>query len=480
MNCRLPLAGGGSFLLLCGIACAQVNTSPLVYIQTIGVPNWTNTGSTQVNTDIFGFNPLTHTMYMADRTNHAVDAIDTHENVVTGIMVLPNNPNTNGVLVAPDLQQLVVTDGKTNVYVYDLRLPGSGPDVYNLPNIGGGTDALDYDPLNHTVYVINGSKPYYMNGINLVTKTVTQFQLPGSPELMRWNPIDGLIYQVITDSDNQNAGAGVAAYDPVANTMKPTYLTPGCVPHGIEIDPVTDIALLGCGPGPQTLMNLKTGTVVKSFPQITTTDLTGYNPNTRDYYTGSGGNKANLSGCPTDSASDIPVIGVFDSKGPAAQGYGELIGIQCSGRNIHGPGVDPLQNFVYASTRQYPTDPNDANTGQNGVLVYWDPSAPAQAPVTKAQVTLKALAAGGPTGSMTMTMSGRVMHADAVLQSISGSTAVLNVTTTVGNEQVDCAVNPGGPTHCDADLIGDPMIGGSVLLGVDGAPVAQGTIASGS
>src|SRR5579871_2195436 len=252
-------------LLLSGTAFAQVNTSPLVYIQTIGVPTWTNTGTTQANSDIFGFNPLTHILYMADRVNHSVTAIDTHQNIVVGIMPIPGSPSTNGVLVAPDLQQMVVTDGKTNVYVYDLRLPGAGPDVYNLPNVGGGTDALDYDPLNHTVYVINGTAPYYETGIDLVNKTIaSQFQLPGSPELMRWSPVDGKIYQVITDGDNKNAGAGVAVYDPVTNTIQPTWLTPNCVAHGIEIDAVTNTALLGCGPGAQALMNLKDGSILKS------------------------------------------------------------------------------------------------------------------------------------------------------------------------------------------------------------------------
>jgi hypothetical protein len=198
-----PRLWTGLILLLCGAAQAQVNNSPLVYIQTIGVPTWTNSGATQQASDIWAFNPLTHTLYTADRVNHGVTAIDTYQNVVTDIMVLPGNPSTNGVLIAPDLQKMVVTDGKTNVYVYDLLLPGAGPDVYNLANIGGGTDALDYDPLNHTVYVINGTAPYYETGIDLVNKVVaSQTQLPGSPELMRWNPVDGKIYQVITDGDN--------------------------------------------------------------------------------------------------------------------------------------------------------------------------------------------------------------------------------------------------------------------------------------
>jgi hypothetical protein len=170
------------------------------------------------------------------------------------------------------------------------------------------------------------------------------------------------------------------------------------------------------------------------------------------------------------------VVGVFDAKGSAGAGYGREIGVQCAGRNAKGPGIDPLQNFIYVAVRQYPVDPNDATTGQSGLMVFWDPSGPTQPPTTKTQATLGALSAGGPTGSVQMTLQGRAIRADALLQSVSGTTVLLNITTTVGNEQVGCAVNPGGPTHCDATLIGDPLIGGSVLLGVDGTPVAQGTI----
>jgi hypothetical protein len=464
----------GLALLLSPIASAQVNTSPLQYVQTIIVPTWTNTGSSQANSDIFAFNPLTHMLYVADRTNHSVDAIDTTANIVVGVMTIPGAPSTNGVLIAPDLQQMVVTDGKTNVFVYDLRLPGGGPDQYNLPNIGGGTDALDYDPLNHTVYVINGTAPYYITGIDLVKKVITsQLKLPGSPELMRWNPNDGLIYQVITDGDNMNVGAGVAIYDPVKNSIKPTWLTPGCVAHGIEIDAVTNTALLGCGPGAQMLLNLTDGSILKTFAEVNTSDLIGYNPNTRRFYTGSSGNTSTLSGCPVDSSKLIPVVGVFDAKGAASAGTGRVIGVQCSGRNAKGPGIDPLQNYIYVATRQYPVDPNDPNTGQAGILVYWDPSGSTQPPTTQTQATL---VGGGITGSVQMTLRGRAIRAAGAFQGIGGTTAVINITTTVGNEAIGCAVNTGGTTHCDGNLIGDPLIGGSVLLGVDGALAAQGAI----
>ena len=50
--------------------------------------------------------------------------------------------------------------------------------------------------LHQTVYLINGTAPYYITGINLAYKKISsQLALPTSPELNAFNPNDGLIYQ---------------------------------------------------------------------------------------------------------------------------------------------------------------------------------------------------------------------------------------------------------------------------------------------
>ena len=134
---------GSAYWLFLAAAClgqASAQTSPLILLQTIPVPNWTNTGATQANLDIFAFNPWTHVLYVADRVNHAVTAVDTITNGVIGVLPIPSGGSTNGVLVAIDLQKLVVTDGKNNVFVYDLRVPGVAPEAYALPGVTAGTD----------------------------------------------------------------------------------------------------------------------------------------------------------------------------------------------------------------------------------------------------------------------------------------------------------------------------------------------------
>ena len=452
----------------------QAPSAGLVYLQTIAVPNWSNSGTNQANFDLFTFDPHSHTMYVADRTNKGVFAIDTHSNEFVGSWVVPGKPSTNGVVVAPDLQQLVVTDGKANVFVYDPRVPQSEPDTYVLPNITSGTDALTYNPLNRTVYVINGTAPYYITGVDLAYKRIsTQAALPGSPELNMFNPADGMIYQVITDGDNKNQGAGLLRYDPYGNKVGATWLTPDCVPHGIDIDPISNAALLGCGTNQaQVLMSLKDGTILQRFPDVTGTDLLVFNPNNRRFYIGAGSNVATTNSCPTDSTKAIPIVGVIDAVGTS----GHLDGVQCSGRNGHGLGVDPVQNLIYVGVRQYPADPSSATTGNNGILVFYDPAPAAQSLTVRTQSTLASLNSSGVTGTMRTYVAGRVVRMDVTAQSVSGTAPILNITTTAGNESVSCGKSTSSSAVCNGTLVGDPLIGGSVMLAVDGVPVASGTV----
>src|SRR5258708_19795029 len=86
-----------------------------------------------------------------------------------------------------------------------------------------------------------------------------QLQLPGAPELNRFNPNDGLIYQGITAFDDNPKNSGVVAYDPVSNSIKTTYLVP-CVPHGIAIHPLATIPLLASAPNQaQIILTLNDG-----------------------------------------------------------------------------------------------------------------------------------------------------------------------------------------------------------------------------
>jgi hypothetical protein len=287
---------------------------------------------------------------------------------------------------------------------------------------------------------------------------------------MRFNSYDGQIYQVITDDDNKNARTGVYVFDPVTNAITAKYLTPTCVPHGIDIDPTTDVAILGCGTNQaQVAMDLTNGQIIKSFPDVTGTDLLQFNPSTRRYYTGSSSNVSTTTGCPSDSTGAIPVIGVFSSP---AMGQAKEDGVECSGRGLHGLGVDPIDDYVYVGSRQFPVNAADPNSGAPGVLVYYDPTA-------RSDVKLPAIAnltSSSAFGTVQLARDHGVVRLNAVVGYSSGTLALVNVPTTGGNEVVTCGGAQNGTAHCAGPLAGAPLIGATVTLAVDGSPAARGVL----
>src|SRR5437763_1002873 len=132
--CRSIERFAGLFLLT-ALVWGQLPNGGVQFSQTITIPGWRATGAAgNANVDLMGFNPVTRMMYLADRTNRGIDVIDTHANSVVGLIPMPpgsvySTPITgpNGVLVAINLQQLVVTDGLQSVYVWDLRAPQAQP-----------------------------------------------------------------------------------------------------------------------------------------------------------------------------------------------------------------------------------------------------------------------------------------------------------------------------------------------------------------
>ena len=138
--------------------------------------------------------------------------------------------------------------------------------------------------------------------------------------------------------------------------------------------------------------------------------------------------------------------------------------------------MNPIDNFVYVGTRQFPVDPNDATTGQNGVLVYFDPS-PRMDATPGTSAWLSSLDGRQGLGVIQFNASPRRgLRAVAGLQGIQGGSALINVPTSLGNETVPCSLDSDGNAFCYGPLQGAPLIGAPVLLGVDGAPAGRGVI----
>jgi hypothetical protein len=478
-----------------------LQNSGLQYLQNISIPGWRATGAAgNANVDLMGYNPVTRMMYLADRTNNGIDVIDTRANVVVGLIKMPpGSPpkvpavGPNAAFVAINLQQLIVTDGQQSVYVWDLRAPQAQPDVYTFPTtMGTDTDGLAYDTINQTVYIVTDNPPEYLIGINLAyKKVVSQTPLPVSSDLIAFNPTDGKIYIAAEDADpdppNTNAMAGVWSYDPgsgnpgVVNLV--TKIGPPCPGHGIDIDPVSNIAVMGCfggmGDTGDVAVNLSSGKLLTTFTDAGGTDAVVFNPNNRRFYVAAGLNSATTSGCPKGTGPFTPILGVVDENGgnPAVH-------VACTGGG-HIVGADPITNYVYVPVSQYPADPNSSTTGVNGVLVFRDNTPPAQAPVTQASAALGAIPGSGgmAAGTVQFTLNGRRMRLTAGPSGLpaSAQAAWISVPTTVTNELLPCAVNPTNQTAvCSEDMLGDPLISAQVTLSIDsgtgGVPVARGPI----
>jgi len=437
-------------------------------------------------------------MYFADRTNKGVSAIDTRTNTYIGTIVVPGCAGLNangqgscpsGVLVAPDLHKLVITDRSNggaatttvllnHVYIYDLRLGQFTPPAGLALPEGTAPDELDYDPLNQRAYVGNTATPFFVTVVDLVNNVIVeQIPLPGAPEQPRFDPVDGFIYVTVPGA-TPPAVLRIDTTKSGAAAIVATFPTPGCDNRGIDIDALTNTAVIGCaGSNPQIAMDLSDGTILGTFPEVTGTDTEVFNPNVRRWYTASSNNTNSGVQCPGthDSPQVFPVVGVFAAPtrdDPSVT----LVGAECSGRNGHGIGVDPFSNNIYTGVRQFPADPASFITGAPGVLAFHDPAHLAQPRLVEAS---EADVAPLPSSHVHATVHIEDSHlVQARVDDLSPGTTLtlLNITTTIGNEVVHCTRQGEDDAICRGILRGKALIGGTAFLATDGTPVANGII----
>jgi hypothetical protein len=144
--------------------------------------------------------------------------------------------------------------------------------------------------------------------------------------------------------------------------------------------------------------------------------------------------------------------------------------------------ADTINHDVYAASIQFPVDPNSPDTGQPGVLVFHDQAdsvtgTPPRTDAADTRAVLSPVGTSGIQGSATISLRRRDQLVTASLKGLpaASQSAELVITTTVGNEVVNCGIG-NGSAYCQGRLIGDPLIGGVVDVAVDRVLVAAGTI----
>ena len=178
---------------------------------------------------------------LGDRTNNAVDLVDTHDNtflgfcghgLFTGVIFNPDGTTNNdvsgpdGVLIR-DSREIWVGDGDSTVKVFDVA--GCSETTMPKKTIATGDAATDkrademcYDPVDQLIMVANNAAdPPFASLISTIFYAVVQKipfdQSTNGIEQCQWSPRTGLFYITIPGIETPDNGHGqVAVIDPAA------------------------------------------------------------------------------------------------------------------------------------------------------------------------------------------------------------------------------------------------------------------------
>jgi DNA-binding beta-propeller fold protein YncE len=188
--------------------------------------------------------------------------------------------------------------------------------IVDVVKTGGESrvDEMAYDPKDHIfIGVNNAEEPPFATlvstgpGHKILAKIPFEGATDGA-EQPAYNPVDGMFYVSIPELNKDAKKGGVAVIDPRKGSPVTMLTVENCHPNGLAFGADNNFAL-GCTasgkddmPPIITIMNAKTGQIVKNVADIGGADMVAYNPKTAQYYTGSrlmpGG----------------PVLGVIDTK----------------------------------------------------------------------------------------------------------------------------------------------------------------------
>ncbi len=336
-----------------------------------------NLDATFYSFDISWVDPMLGKYFLADRSNKAIDVVDTTSNTITQFInpayagFTGNNDTSgpDGVLTvhqAGGLTELWVGDSPGKVWVLDASNGANILGAGNFINVTGTTraDELCYDPKNHVIMIASpGESPPFVTFIDTRSHTILSklvfdgtngtLNATGGLEQCQWSPKTGKLYQNVPVVDG-NAGA-VAVIDGKTRKVVHSFPVPldACaLPQGMAIGPQNQI-LLGCnGPSPDghrnsIVINANSGAVLAILADLGGADEVWFNEGDGHYVIPN----CNTA-CRAVPSTGQELLGVVDSKGrrldqtvlianPATTtGTGPA-------RRIHSVAADPKMNQVY-------------------------------------------------------------------------------------------------------------------------------------
>ena len=356
--------------------------------------------------DIGFVDPAIHTYVLADRTNVAIDVVDTNNNTFTKYLsanfvgncadVVPravpasfctNASGPNGVIIS-DHKEVWATDappfrcsvgppatcaltGTSSVKVIDLKTGN-----FITIDTGGNkrTDELCEDPRHEVVLAANNApSDNFLTFISTEThKILGKITFDGKDprgdkilangiEQCQWNPRDEKFYLAIPDIGGSNGAVLVISTSAPFHVEKvfkiPT--TTGCAgPTGLAIGPNHQIQL-GCGGTNALIVDDRSGIIIKTELTEGGADEVWYDAGSNHYYLAH-------SGSPTATPPTVGRIGVEDAGPPPHEDADVITGVVTVSAGTHSVAADPVHHFVYVPAGRAATICNFGAVTLNG------------------------------------------------------------------------------------------------------------------
>jgi DNA-binding beta-propeller fold protein YncE len=308
-------------------------------------------GATLESFDITFADPETGQVFIADRSNKAIDVIDSKtDKYVTRITgFVGDGPKgdvsgPNGVATVNHGTEVWAGDGDSTVKVIDLK---AGKIVDTIATGGKKrADEVAYDPKDEVFAVVNDAdEPPFVTlistkpGHKILAKLVYPEATDGI-EQPQYNPMDGMFYIDLPEINKQQGKGGLIVINP--RTAQKVKILPvdNCTPHGQSVARGS-LVFLACNAGnvkdkktgQMAVFDIKQGRVVATIPGAGGSDEGWANNNIGQYYAA------------TANDSGGPALTVIDAKSnKIIQKYKTAVG-------AHSVAASLYNNHVYVPTR---------------------------------------------------------------------------------------------------------------------------------
>jgi len=354
--------------LLSGDAAeAPKNDRATRLLTTVPIPGTSSntTGGNLYVFDISWVDQNSRTYYLADRSNAAVDIVDTKTNILLGQLAggfkgftgTNGTSGPNGVTTGAG-HCLFVTDAPSRVVSFDTT--NFPPTLVNAVSTASGdlnrADELAYDPRDGILFPINNADtpPFgTLIKVDPATCTLTQPTAPppgvtapdrvifdvahgvdaqNGAEQPQWDPISKKFYLSIPQIGTNASSGGVIRVDAITGAIEKTFPISFCSPAGLSQGPNEDF-LVGCNTvfdtagdlwtitdpntaAPiQVILNVATGDV-DQVAGVGVGDEVWFNRGDNNYYTASSTSPLRPLDPPsaTADASGAAILGVIDAR----------------------------------------------------------------------------------------------------------------------------------------------------------------------